>query len=152
MEFFKGVDISSLLELENNGLRLYTKEGKACEALELCRKNGINSIRIRIWNEPSRIKEAGGYCDLEHTVLIARRIKEKNFHFLLDFHYSDFWADPGKQEKPEAWKRLDKDELVQAVYDYLDSLQHFKEIFITSTGSVISSHCGPGTLGVLFVA
>lgn len=118
MEFFKGVDISSLLELENNGLRLYTKEGKACEALELCRKNGINSIRIRIWNEPSRIKEAGGYCDLEHTVLIARRIKEKNFHFLLDFHYSDFWADPGKQEKPEAWKRLDKDELVQAVYDY----------------------------------
>lgn len=118
MEFFKGADISSLLELENHGVKFYTKEGIECEALELCQKNGINSIRIRIWNEPFRIKESGGYCDLEHTILIARRIKEKNLHFLLDFHYSDFWADPGKQEKPAAWKHLNQEELVQAVYDY----------------------------------
>lgn len=118
MKFFKGVDISSLLELEENGLKLYTADGEACEALELCRQNGVNSIRLRIWNEPSRVKEARGYCDLEHTVLLGKRIKEKEFHFLLDFHYSDFWADPGNQKKPEAWRELHGEELEQAVYDY----------------------------------
>lgn len=118
MKFYKGVDISSLLELEDNGLKLYDADGKECEALELCRQNGVNSVRLRIWNEPSNIPESKGYCDIEHTVAFAKRIKAKNMHFMLDFHYSDFWADPGKQRKPAAWEQLSPDELVQAVYDY----------------------------------
>lgn len=118
MKFYKGVDISFLPELEDNGLQLYTEEGLECEALELCKRNGVNSIRLRIWNEPSRVKEARGYCDLEHTVCMGKRIKEKGMHFLLDFHYSDFWADPGHQNKPEAWEHLTQDELAEAVYNY----------------------------------
>ncbi|MBQ7943802.1 MAG: glycosyl hydrolase 53 family protein [Lachnospiraceae bacterium] len=118
MKFYKGVDISSLLEMEDNETKFYTSDGVECEALELCKKNGVNSIRLRIWNDPSSVPEAGGYCDLGHTVKLAKRIKENNLHFLLDFHYSDWWADPGKQRKPRAWEQLDKDALVQAVYDY----------------------------------
>lgn len=118
MDFYKGVDISSLLESEENGLKLYTADGEECEALELCRQNGVNSIRLRLWNEPHLVEEAKGYCDLEHTVAFAKRVKDKDMHFLLDFHYSDFWADPGHQRKPAAWEGLDKEELVQAVYDY----------------------------------
>ncbi len=118
MKFYKGFDISSLLEMEDNGFKLYTEDNQECEALELCRMNGVNSIRLRIWNDPSSVPEARGYCDLEHTVRFAKRIKEKKLHFLLDFHYSDWWADPGKQRKPKAWEHLDRDALVQAVYDY----------------------------------
>lgn len=118
MRFYKGVDISSLLELEANGLKLYAEDGQECEALELCKQNGVNSVRLRIWNDPSQVPEARGYCDLEHTVIFAKRIKAKNMHFMLDFHYSDFWADPGKQRKPAAWESLSPEELVQAVYDY----------------------------------
>lgn len=118
MDFYKGVDISSLLELEDNGLRLYNTEGNEIDALALCKENGVNSVRLRIWNEPSRVPEAKGYCDLEHTVILAKRIKEQGMHFLLDFHYSDYWADPGKQRKPYAWEHLSFEELVQAVFDY----------------------------------
>ncbi len=118
MSFYKGVDISSLLEMEDNGLKLYDANGQECEALELCQQNGVNSVRLRIWNEPSRVPESKGYCDLEHTISFAKRIKAKNMHFMLDFHYSDFWADPGKQRKPAAWEHLSPEELVQAVYDY----------------------------------
>ena len=118
MNFYKGVDISSILELEDEGLKLYNKEGKEVEALELCQENGVNSVRLRIWNEPSRVSEARGYCDLEHTVQLAKRIKAKNMHLLLDFHYSDYWADPGKQRKPYAWENMSFEELVKAVYDY----------------------------------
>lgn len=118
MNFYKGVDISSILEMEDNGLKLYNEQGQECEALDLCKQNGVNSVRLRIWNDPSIVPEAKGYCDLEHTVSFAKRIKSKNMHFMLDFHYSDFWADPGKQRKPAAWEHLTPDELVQAVYDY----------------------------------
>lgn len=118
MDFYKGVDISSLPELEKGGTIIYDYQGNACDALALCKQNGVNSIRLRIWNEPWRIEESGGYCDLDHTVSLAKRIKAEGFHFLLDFHYSDFWADPGNQTKPVAWKNLHGDALVQAVYDY----------------------------------
>lgn len=118
MNFYKGVDISSLLELEDKGVKFYAENGEECEALELCKRNGVNSIRLRIWNEPQCVPEAAGYCDLEHTMQFAKRIKEKGMHFMLDFHYSDWWADPGKQTKPYAWKNLTGHALEQAVYEY----------------------------------
>lgn len=118
MNFYKGVDISSLLELEDKDVKFYAENDEECEALELCKRNGVNSIRLRIWNEPQRVPEAAGYCDLEHTLQFAKRIKEKEMHFMLDFHYSDWWADPGKQTKPYAWTDLKGVELEQAVYEY----------------------------------
>ncbi len=117
-DFYKGADVSSLPELEKRGTMIYDAWGNPCDALTLCKQNGVNSIRLRLWNEPWRIEASGGYCDLEHTVSLAKRVKAEGFHFLLNFHYSDFWADPGKQAKPAAWKDLHGDMLGQAVYDY----------------------------------
>ena len=116
--FLKGVDVSSIPEKEDKGLIFRDQDGTAGDPLDLLTRHGVNAVRLRIWNEPSRVPEAGGYCDLERTIGMARRIKERDLHFLLDFHYSDYWADPGKQNKPAAWEGLGFDALVRAVYDY----------------------------------
>ena len=116
--FFKGVDISSVPEKEEKGFVFKDMDGTVKDPMELLEEYGLNSVRLRIWNDPSKVKEAGGYCDLKHTVAMARRIKERDMHFILDFHYSDYWADPGQQRKPAAWEGLSFEELTQAVYDY----------------------------------
>jgi arabinogalactan endo-1,4-beta-galactosidase len=64
------------------------------------------------------VEEAKGYCDLAHTVEMAKRIKKNDMHFMLDFHYSDYWADPGQQRKPHAWEQLSFEELTEAVYSF----------------------------------
>lgn len=110
--FIQGMDVSFLDEIEAAGGAFY-EDGAAADCLDILKANGVNSIRLRIWNEPPRT-----FCNLERTIPIARRIKQKGFHFLLDFHYSDMWADPGKQFKPKAWESLDLEGLRQAVYDY----------------------------------
>nr|MCR5502416.1 glycosyl hydrolase 53 family protein [Lachnospiraceae bacterium] len=116
--FLRGVDVSSIPEKEEKGLIFRDMDGTPEDPMDLLQKYGVNSVRLRIWNEPYNVPESGGYCDLERTIAMARRIKEKGMHFLLDFHYSDHWADPGKQRKPAAWEGLDHDGLVRAVYDY----------------------------------
>ena len=67
---------------------------------------------------PENVPESGGYCSLERTIAMAKKIKQEGFDFLLDFHYSDWWADPGKQRKPMAWENLHGTELEEAVYTY----------------------------------
>lgn len=99
----------------------YYDNGIEGECLEILRDHGVNWIRLRIWNDPTN-KDGkplgGGNNDLDRTVEIASRAKALGLKFLLDFHYSDWWADPGKQNMPKAWVGLDSDELKQAVYDY----------------------------------
>ncbi len=116
--FLKGADISSVPGKEDLGLVFRDQDGNPGDPLDLLAKNGINSIRLRIWNEPANVPESGGYCDLSHTIAMARRIKDHDMHFMLDFHYSDFWADPGQQRKPAAWEGLDLEGLTKAVYEY----------------------------------
>lgn len=118
MEFIKGMDISFLPEMIDRGAKFLDKEENERNVFELLKENGVNSIRLRIWNEPENVPESGGYCDLEQTISLAKKIKQYGMSFFLDFHYSDWWADPGKQEKPKAWLGLDFQELKQAVYDY----------------------------------
>lgn len=116
--FLKGVDISSLPEHLDGGETFYTADGRCVDAFDLLEENHVNSIRLRIWNEPECVPEAKGYCNLEHTIWMAKKIKAGNMHFMLDFHYSDFWADPGQQRKPRAWESLTYEELKEAVYQY----------------------------------
>lgn len=116
--FFKGVDISSLPEHEDGGESFYSFDGRKVDAFSLLKENNINSVRLRIWNDPASVPAAKGYCDLEHTLEMAKRIKENGMHFYLDFHYSDYWADPGQQRKPHDWEKLEFDELVKAVHDF----------------------------------
>ncbi len=116
--FYKGMDISSLLQRLDNNMQLFDENHEPVEAFDLLRKYNVNSIRIRIWNEPERVPESGGYCSLSDTVKMAKMIKQHNMHFMLDFHYSDWWADPGQQRKPAAWENLEYEALKAAVHDY----------------------------------
>lgn len=116
--FYKGVDISSLPEKIDSGALFYSEDGTQMDPFDLLESKGIDSIRLRIWNDPKQYPESNGYCDLPQTLEMAKKIKSRNLHFMLDFHYSDYWADPGQQRKPVAWEGLSFDELKIAVYDY----------------------------------
>jgi len=88
------------------------------EAFELLTRHGVNAIRLRLWNNPENVPESGGYCSLERTLALAKEIRQHGMSFMLDFHYSDWWADPGQQRKPKAWEQLDFAGLERAVYEY----------------------------------
>ena len=126
--FLKGVDVSFLPQYEESGMVVKDIDGTPMEPFDLLEKYGVNAVRLRLWHTPANIKESGGYCSLEHTTAMAKRIKTHNMEFMLDFHYSDWWADPASQKKPAAWADLSFEELEQAVYDYTrDTLQRLKE-------------------------
>ncbi|MCM3000607.1 arabinogalactan endo-1,4-beta-galactosidase [Paenibacillus cellulositrophicus] len=110
--WIKGMDVSFLDEIEQGGGTFHEGPDKV-DVLELLQRSGTTSIRLRIWNDPP-----GGYCNLERTLIMAKRVKELGMHLLLDFHYSDKWADPANQWKPAAWEGLHGAALEQAVYDY----------------------------------
>ncbi|MBD8070744.1 arabinogalactan endo-beta-1,4-galactanase [Bacillus sp. PS06] len=119
--FLNGVDISFVDEIETEGGKFYDNN-KEVDVIALLKLSGVNSIRLRLWNEPT-----GGYCNLERTIQVAKRIKENGLHFLLDFHYSDYWADPGKQTKPKDWANLSFTELTEAVHTFTkDTIQTLK--------------------------
>ena len=124
-----GADISFLPELEARGIKFYDK-GRQQDALEILKNHGFNYIRLRLFVEPandSGYSPGKGFCDLPHTLAMAHRIKDAGMDFLLDFHYSDTWADPGKQYKPAAWRGLNFTQLAQKMYDYtFDVMQQLK--------------------------
>ncbi len=124
-----GADISFLPELEAKGIH-FSDKGREKDAIAILKDHGFNYIRLRIFNDPandSGYSPGKGFCDLQHTLQMARRIKSAGLRFLLDFHYSDTWADPGKQYKPAAWKSLSFDQLTKALHDYTsDVLQALK--------------------------
>jgi len=116
-----GADISFLPQLEDRGMK-FSEGGAQKDAIEIMKDHGFNYVRLRIFNDPAR--DSGGYspkkgfCDLEHTKQMAKRVKAAGMKFLLDFHYSDTWADPGKQYKPASWNNLSFDDLKKALFDY----------------------------------
>jgi beta-galactosidase len=115
-----GADISFLPQLEDRGMK-FSDKGVQKDAMEILKDHGFNYIRLRIFNNPaadSGYSPKKGFCDLEHTKQMAKRIKAAGMKFLLDFHYSDTWADPGKQYKPSAWKGLSFSVLKDSVYEF----------------------------------
>lgn len=114
-EFLVGGDISSLIRLEQLGV-VYRDNGAPDDLIRIFSRYGANCFRLRMFVEP----EGKDFVvnDLIYTVELARRIKAVGAKLVLDFHYSDTWADPGKQIKPKAWKDLPFLALVQQVYDY----------------------------------
>lgn len=118
LDFYKGMDISFLPEFEDEGMQVKDFDGTILEPFDLISKYGVNAVRLRIWNQPENIKESKGYCSLDHTLAMAKRIKAHGMSFMLDFHYSDYWADPAKQNKPKAWSELSFPELEEAVFNY----------------------------------
>lgn len=122
--WIKGMDVSSLLEVEECGGAFFD-QGKPGDALKILKDYGMNLVRLRLWNDPYTAdgKPYGaGTNDLPRTMLLARRVKELGVDWMLDIQYSDFWTDPGKQLLPKAWEDMDADALEQAVYDYTFSV------------------------------
>jgi beta-galactosidase len=115
-----GADISFLPQLEARGIK-FSDNGAEKDAIEILKDHRFNYIRLRLFVDPandSGYSPKRAFCDLQHTLDMAKRIKKAGMKFLLDFHYSDTWADPGKQYKPAAWKGLSFPELTRKIYEY----------------------------------
>jgi len=108
-----GADISSLKKSEDKGGVYYDEDGVQDDAISILHNHGLNFARIRIW-----VNSLDGYHGKEQILEMAKRLKELDIKLLVDFHYSDTWADPGKQPKPKCWEKLDFQGLTKAVYDH----------------------------------
>ena len=130
-DFIKGADISTLLEAEQHGAKFYNQNGQQQDAIAILKANGVNYVRLRLWVDPqdaSGKTYGGGSNNLENTIALAKRVKAQGLKLLLDFHYSDFWTDPGKQFKPKAWEKMVYPQLKTAIHDYTrDTIARFKQ-------------------------
>ena len=120
-DFILGMDASCVPSLENSGVKYYDHNGTEKDVYQILSENGINYIRVRIWNDPYDANGngyGGGNCDLANAIAIGQRATKYGLKLLVNFHYSDFWADPGKQAVPKAWKGLDIDAKSEALYTY----------------------------------
>lgn len=111
--FAKGADISWVTQFESTGVKFYDKNGNQKELFALMKSLGFNSIRLRAWVNPS-----DGWCNTADVVAKAIRAKNAGMKIMIDFHYSDVWADPGHQAKPAAWASLDFPTLLSTLSSY----------------------------------
>ena len=125
-DFARGVDISWCTELEADGMKFYNLNGEETEIFLLMKQIGLNAIRLRIWVNPEN--GYGPWSDKADVLVKARRAQEQGLDLMIDFHYSDYFADPGKQTKPAAWDGLSFSEVKQAVAHHTtDILQALKD-------------------------
>lgn len=112
-----GADVSTLQRSTDLGLKFYNAAGTQQDALDILKANGVNYARLRVWNNP-----ASGYNNAAKVLAYAKTVKAKGLKLLVDFHYSDTWADPGKQYKPAAWASHGIAQLQTDVYDFTYNL------------------------------
>ena len=120
-DFIMGMDASCVPALEESGVKYYDHAGAEKDVYQILSENGINYIRVRIWNDPFDSNGngyGGGNCDIENAIAIGKRATKHGMKLLVNFHYSDFWADPGKQMVPKAWKSMNIDQKSDALYAY----------------------------------
>jgi len=115
--FAKGADISWLPQMEAEGYKFLNDQGVQEDCFKILKDHGINAIRLRTWVNPSN-NRASGHCSKDETVAMAVRAQKWGMRVMIDFHYSDSWADPSKQVKPKAWVGHDFTQLQKDVYDY----------------------------------
>ena len=130
-DFILGMDSSCVPSLEKSGVEFYDFQGNKSDVFQVLSDNGINYIRVRIWNNPFN-KDGKGYgggnCDLQNAIEIGKRATKYKMRLLVDFHYSDFWADPAKQMAPKAWENMKLDEKKEALYKFTkESLQELQK-------------------------
>lgn len=141
-QFVKGADVSWLTQMEHEGKKFYTKEGKDSECMSLLKELGTNAIRLRVWVNPSN-----GWCGKEDVVNKAVRAAKLGMRIMIDFHYSDSWADPSKQFVPQAWKDFSYDEMKKAVSAHtIDVLSALKEADVTPEWVQIGNETSDGML------
>jgi arabinogalactan endo-1,4-beta-galactosidase len=113
ISFAKGADVSWLTEMEAAGRQFYNSSGTPQDCIQILKNLGMNAIRLRVWVDP-----AGGWCNTDDVVAKAIRAKNLGMRIMIDFHYSDSWADPGQQNKPAAWAAHDFATLQTDVYNH----------------------------------
>ena len=140
--FAKGADIGWLSQMESAGIKFYDNSGNQKDCIELLKSKGINSIRLRVWVNPT-----AGWCNAADVVKQAARAKKLGMRIMIDFHYSDWWADPGKQNKPAAWKDLSFTDLLTAVSAHTkDVLQQLKAAGVTPEWVQVGNETNDGML------
>ncbi|MBR3929018.1 MAG: glycosyl hydrolase 53 family protein [Clostridia bacterium] len=120
-DFIFGMDASCVVALEDSGVKYYDFDGNEEDVFKVLADNGITHIRVRIWNHPYDMAGrgyGGGNNDIEKAVKIGRRATKYGMKLIANFHYSDFWADPGKQMVPIAWAGMEIEEKTEALYNY----------------------------------
>lgn len=125
-----GADISHLPQLEAAGAKFYDfNQSQPEDLLQILKRNGINTIRLKVWNEPGKYAEFPsdqsskvGYNNPDHVLAMAKRAQVLGLRVMIDFHYSDWWADPGKQSMPVAWRDKDPQQVSQLLYSFTHDL------------------------------
>ncbi len=120
-DFIRGVDISSVLAEEESGVVYFDEAGQEQDIFQTFSENGVNYIRVRVWNDPydeNGKGYGGGNCDTAAAAEIGRRAAQYQMKLLVNYHYSDFWADPSKQMCPKAWEGMEIEEKADALYAY----------------------------------
>ncbi|KAB1153703.1 glycoside hydrolase family 53 protein [Flavobacterium luteum] len=144
--FSKGSDVSWLPQMEATGYTFYDLDGMPKDGLQLLKDRGMNTIRLRVFVNPSNHK-INGHCSPTETVALAVRAKNMGMRIMIDFHYSDTWADPGHQTKPAAWASHTLDELKNDVYNHThDVLTALKTAGITPEWVQIGNEIPSGML------
>jgi arabinogalactan endo-1,4-beta-galactosidase len=140
--FARGADVSWLTEMERSSIKFYDADGREKECMALLRDLGMNAIRLRVWVNP-----ANGWCNKGDVLAKAFRANNLGMRLMIDFHYSDSWADPGQQTKPAAWEGLTPDELQNAVAGHTkEVLNALKALNITPEWVQVGNETGNGML------
>ena len=125
-DFYRGMDASAVLALENSGVKYYNFDGEEQDVFMTLAQAGVNYIRLRVWNDPydeNGNGYGGGNNDVATAIALGQRATKYGMKVCIDFHYSDFWADPKKQFVPKAWEGMDIEEKSDALYNFtLESL------------------------------
>jgi arabinogalactan endo-1,4-beta-galactosidase len=150
-DFIMGMDASCVPALEASGVKYYNFNGEEQDVFQTLAEAGVNYIRVRVWNNPFDANGngyGGGNCDIDNCVEIGKRATKYGMKLLVNFHYSDFWADPAKQMVPVAWKGMSVEEKTEALYQYTRTcLQKLKDagvdVGMVQVGNETNGHmCG----------
>ncbi|NTV40463.1 MAG: hypothetical protein HGA51_11000, partial [Demequinaceae bacterium] len=160
-DFAMGVDVSSVLSLEASGVVFRDADGEPADLFELLADSGATHVRVRVWNDPFDAKGngyGGGNVDAQRATDIGKRATDAGLSVLVDFHYSDFWADPAKQQAPKAWEGMSPDEKAVAAGEYTrDTLRLMKDAGVDvsmvqvgneTTGGVAGETAWPAMTGI----
>jgi arabinogalactan endo-1,4-beta-galactosidase len=140
--FAKGADVSWVTQMEASNIRFYNSAGTATECMTLLKSLGVNSIRLRAWVNPS-----GGWCNTKDLLVKALRAKNLGMRIMIDFHYSDTWADPSDQAIPVAWASLGFSALETAMTNYTTNvLDTLKTNGITPEWVQVGNETGNGMM------
>lgn len=144
--FAPGADVSWLPQMEAKGYKFYDDNGVQKDCLQILMEHGIDSIRIRVWVNPSN-DPYSGHCSKAESIELAKRCAKMGFRIMIDFHYSDSWADPGKQYKPAAWSTHSFSQLLTDVYDHTyDVLNSLKAAGVTPEWVQVGNETNNGML------